>query len=422
MLMMTERSYRTILHLDLDAFYCTVEEQRDPTLRGTAFAVGGAAEGRGVVSSCSYEARRFGVRSAMPMARARTLCPHLLCLPTNFPAYRAASEQVMDRLRALTPRLEQISIDEAFLDVTALPQTGRLLAQTLQTQIHTELGLACSLGIAASKLVAKIATDVGKSSVTSGRSPQTICEVPPGTEVAFLAPLPSSALWGVGPKTEEKLASLGLHTIGDIARWPEADLRRRLGRHGEVLSRHARGLDERELTTEREAKSISKETTFARDVREAETLRLTLQDQVRTVCRQLAKEGVGGTAVKLKIRWPDFVTVTRQLSVAMPTADEAVLWPLALRLLEQVWPLGQPVRLLGFGVSGLEVPLQLSLWDTKPADEAAQERRVQAVLAAVSARLGADAIKRGSEIKGSGQLPLLGSAHEMKIGKPIEPR
>lgn len=389
---------RTILHLDLDAFYCTVEEQKDPALRGTAFAVGGAAEGRGVVSSCSYEARRFGVRSAMPMGRARTLCPHLRCLPTDFPAYRAASTQVMDRLRAVTPRLEQISIDEAFLDVTALPEPGRVLAQRLQQQIHDELGLACSLGIAASKLVAKIATDVGKAAVNSGRSPQAICEVPPGTEAAFLAPLPASALWGVGPRTEEKLAELGLHTIGDIARWPEDDLRRRFGRHGEGLSRHARGLDDRDLTTDREAKSVSKETTFERNVSDEEALKQTLRDQVRTVCKQLSKEGVCGTAVKLKIRWPDFVTVTRQLSVASATADEAVLWPLAVRLFEQVWPAGQPVRLLGFGVSGLEVPAQLNLWDTGPAEEAAKELRVQKALAAVSARLGPGVVRRVSQL------------------------
>ena len=403
-----ERSARTlrthtILHLDLDAFYCTVEEQREPALRGTAFAVGGAADGRGVVASCSYEARRFGVRSAMPMARARILCPHLLCLPTDFSAYRAASAQVMDRLRALTPRLEQISIDEAFLDVTDLPEPGITLARRLQTQIHTELGLACSLGIAANKLVAKIATDVGKGAVTSGRSPQAICEVPPGTEAAFLAPLPASALWGVGPKTEEKLAELGLHTIGDIARWPEEDLRRRFGRHGEGLALHAWGVDERELTTDREAKSVSKETTFARDITDGEALKQTLRDQVGTVCKQLKKEGVGGTTVRLKIRWPDFVTVTRQLSVASSTVDESVLWPLALRLLDQVWPVGQPVRLLGFGVGGLEVPSQLSLWDTGPAEaaaaEAAKEQRVQKALAAVTARLGPNTVRRMSQLR-----------------------
>jgi len=202
----------------------------------------------------------------------------------------------------------------------------------------------------------------------------------------------------VGPKTEEKLAGLGLHTIGNIARWPEEDLRRRFGLHGEMLSRHARGLDARELTTEREAKSVSKETTFPRDVADGEALRQTLRDQVRVVCKQLAKEGVCAATVRLKVRWSDFVTVTRQLSVASPTADEAVLWPLALRLLDQVWSAGRPVRLLGFGVSGLEVPAQLSLWDTRPAEEAEKEQRVQKALAAVAARLGPDTVRRVSQL------------------------
>jgi DNA polymerase-4 len=218
--------------------------------------------------------------------------------------------------------------------------------------------------------------------------------VPPGTEAAFLAPLPASALWGVGPKTEEKLAGLGMHTIGDIARWPEEDLRRRFGLRGELLSRHARGLDARERTTEREAKSVSKETTFPRDVADGEALR----EQVRAVYRQLANEGVCAATVRLKVRWSDFVTVTRQLSVASPTGDEAVLWPLALRLLDQVWFSGRPVRLLGFGVSGLEVPAQLCLWDTHPAEEAEKEQRVQKALAAVAAHLGPDAVRRVSQM------------------------
>ena len=389
---------RTILHLDLDAFYCAVEEKHDPSLRGRAFAVGGSPDGRGVVASCSYEARRFGVRSAMPMGRARGLCPHLLCLPTNFPAYRAASAQVMARLHAVTPFVEQISIDEAFLDVSAVPEPGLLLARRLQQQVWDELGLSCSLGIAANKLVAKIATDAGKGRVTTGASPQTLCEVPPGTEAAFLAPLPVSALWGVGPKTAEKLQTLGLHTIGDLARLPEGELRRRFGKHGDELSSHARGLDDRELVTERAAKSVSRETTFTRDVRDSELLRQTLTDQVRHLCRELQKEKVCGGTVRLKLRWPDFTTLTRQAALPHPTDQEAVLLPFALRLLAQAWPEGQPVRLLGVGIGSLEVPAQLNLWDTRPAEEAAQEKRVQAALAALQSRFGEDAIRRGSDL------------------------
>ena len=390
---------RTILHLDLDAFYCAVEEKRDPSLRGVAFAVGGAADGRGVVSSCSYEARRFGVRSAMPMGRARGLCPHLLCLPTHFPEYRAASEQVMARLRAVTPQVEQISIDEAFLDVTDCAEPGLSVAQRLQKQIWDELGLSCSLGIASNKLVAKIATDAGKSRVTSGASPQALCVVPPGTEREFLAPLPVSALWGVGPVTAEKLQTLGLHTIGDLANWPEDDLRKRFGKHGLELSHHARGIDDRPLVTERAAKSVSRETTFARDVRDGDLLRQTLQAQTRHVCRELQKDGVCGGTVRLKLRWPDFTTLTRQVSLPTPTNQEAVVLPLALRLFAQAWPAGQAVRLLGIGLGNLEVPCQLNLWDMRPAEEAAREKRVQAALAALQSRFGEGAIKRGSELK-----------------------
>lgn len=390
---------RTILHLDLDAFYCAVEEKRDPALRGVAFAVGGVADGRGVVSSCSYEARRFGVRSAMPMGRARALCPHLLCLPTHFSDYRAASAQVMARLRAVTPLVEQISIDEAFLDVTACLEPSLTLARRLQKQIWNELGLSCSLGIAANKLVAKIATDAGKSGVNTGASPQALCVVPPGTEAAFLAPLPVSALWGVGPKTAEKLEALGLHTIGDLARWPEDDLRKRFGKHGVELSRHALGIDDREIVTERAAKSVSRETTFARDVRDGDLLRQTLGEQARHVCRELQKEGVCGGTVRLKLRWPDFTTLTRQASISTPTDQEAVVLPLALRLLAQAWPEGQPVRLLGLGVGSLEVPRQLNLWDMRPAEEAAKEKRVQAALAALQSRFGEGAVRWGSDLK-----------------------
>src|SRR6266536_1734167 len=266
---------RIILHLDLDAFFCAVEEQRDPALRGRPFAVGGRPDSRGVVTSASYMARKFGVHSAMPMAQAARLCPDLRVVPPNFAAYRAASQQVMARLD------EQISINEAFLDVTALDEPGDILAAQLQTTIRDELALSCSLGVATNKLVAKVATDVGKSLVRSGKMPQAICVVPPGDEATFLAPLPATALWGVGPKTAEKLAELGMHTIGDIAAWPAADLARRFGQHGDDLVRRACGIDTRPIVTERATKSISQETTFARDVTDRAKLERTLREQAR---------------------------------------------------------------------------------------------------------------------------------------------
>jgi DNA polymerase-4 len=222
---------RTIIHVDLDAFYCAIEEQRDPALCGKPFAVGGQPGERGVVASCSYTARQFGVRSAMSMARARALCPQLLVVPSRHSAYRAASVAVMERLRSVTPLVEQLSIDEAFLDVTALvaasqaslthqthvaqaPHAGRVLAEQVQQSIRRELGLSCSVGVASNKMVAKIATDYGKAAMKTGQSPAAISVVPAGDEAAFLAPLPVGALWGVGPKTEAQLATLGIATIG----------------------------------------------------------------------------------------------------------------------------------------------------------------------------------------------------------------
>jgi DNA polymerase-4 len=357
---------RTIIHLDLDAFFCAVEEQRDPALRGLPFAVGGTPERRGVVASCSYPARAFGVRSAMPMARAVTLCPDLVVLPPHFAAYRAASVQVMERLHALTPLVEQLSIDEAFLDVSDLAAPGDVLARQLQATIADELGLPCSLGVATNKLVAKIATGVGKRQArTEGTGyPNALYVVPPGEEAAFLAPLPAATLWGVGPKTAERLASLGIHTIGDLAAWPEADLVQRFGKHGADLARHARGIDERPVVTSRERKSISKEQTFARDVRDAARLRQTIREQAAAVATALQRKQVRGTTVKLKLRWADFTTLTRQATLPRATDQETPIVTAALRLLDQAWDGRRAVRLVGVGVSGFgERYEQLSLWE-----------------------------------------------------------
>ncbi len=393
---------RTIIHLDLDAFFCAVEEQRDPTLHGRPFAVGGRPESRGVVSSASYAARQFGVHSAMPMAQAVRLCPDLLVVAPNFSAYRAASQQVMERLHRLTPLVEQISIDEAFLDVTALGEPGDTLAAQLQATIRDELRLSCSLGVATNKLVAKVATDEGKSLVRSGKMPQAICVVPPGDEAAFLAPLPTTALWGVGPKTAEKLAELGIHTIGDIAAWPAADLARRFGQHGDDLARRARGMDDRPIVTERAAKSISQETTFARDVTDRATLERTLREQAAEIAQKLRRNDLTGTTVKLKIRWPDFTTPTRQLTLPQPTDEPDEIAEAALRLFHQIWTGEQAVRLIGVGISGLgSPPRQLSLWDAPPAptpEQVARQQRVEAALAAIQARFGAGAVRRGSEL------------------------
>lgn len=356
---------RTILHLDLDAFYCAVEEQYDPALRGKAFAVGGKPSERGVVASCSYPARARGVRSAMPMSRALRLCPGLLIIPHHFERYHAASHEVMERLHALTPLVEQISIDEAFLDVTRLPDDPETLARQLQATIREDLGLPCSLGVATNKLVAKIASDHGKSLARGGGPPNAITIVPPDTEAAFLAPLPVDRLWGVGPKTTVRLGEMGVKTIGDLAQVPVPDLIRAFGKNGEDMARHARGVDDRPLVTARETKSISQEITFSRDVTDPNRLRAVITEQAESIAHQLAKENLSATTIKLKLRWPDFSTLTRQTTFSQPFTDAPLIAQTAWHLLEKVWRPGQAIRLLGVGVTGLSTPpQQLGLWES----------------------------------------------------------
>lgn len=390
---------RAILHLDLDAFFCAVEEQRDPSLAGKPFAVGGRPEERGVVASCSYAARQYGIHSAMPMSQALRRCPALIIVPSHFAAYRAASAEVMARLKALTPLVEQISIDEAFLDVTALETPGTILARQLQRAIREELALPCSLGVATNKLVAKIATDVGKAGAKTGAAPYALCIVPPGTEAAFLAPLPTRALWGIGPRTAERLAALGIHTIGELARTPVLDLIRRFGKYGTDLAKHARGEDERPIQVTHIAKSLSKERTFAQDVQEETLLRRTLQEQAGEVARALQRKGFRGATITLKLRWADFTTLTRQISLPAPTDQEAIITSAALRLFAQTWQAGRPVRLIGVGVSGFRSEsAQMSLWEMiTPVEEKRQQ--VEAALAQVRARFGEEVVRWGHDWK-----------------------
>ncbi|NWF62693.1 MAG: DNA polymerase IV, partial [Chloroflexi bacterium] len=279
---------RAILHLDLDAFYCSVEEIQNPQLRGKPFAVGGKPNERGVVASCSYAARALGIRSAMPMSRAIRLCRDLIIISGRHRLYSEYSEKVMEKLRALTPLVEQISIDEAFLDISDIQADKTRLALDLQLSIRAELNLPSSVGIASNKLVAKIATEVGKkSSKRKNEPPFGFTVVPVGEEAQFLSPLPADMLWGVGPKTNARLAELGIHTIGDIASWPEKELVSLFGENGRDLWRHANGIDNRPVVTEYETKSVSQETTFNVDVQDQKTLEKTLREQARDVARQL---------------------------------------------------------------------------------------------------------------------------------------
>lgn len=386
---------RTIIHVDLDAFFCAIEELRDPTLVGRAFAVGGPPESRGVVASCSYPARRLGVHSAMPMAQALRICPGLLVVEHHFRDYRRMSRQVMARLHALTPLVEQISIDEAFLDVSARSESGLESAQALQSVIRSELRVPVSLGVATNKLVAKIANNVGKAAARGDGPPNAIRVVLPGEEAAFLAPLPCDALWGVGPKTAQRLTELGMKCIGDIAQESPQTLERLFGKHGRDLALRARGIDDRPIETEQERKSISQETTFAQDVADAAKLQTTLRGLAEGVSHDLRRGRLMGTTVKLKLRWSDFTTPTRQLTLAQPTDETQQIYAAALQLFQRLWIPGRPVRLLGVGVSGLgDPPLQMGLWD-KP-DE--KQERLQATVDRLRARFGDQAVLRAGDL------------------------
>ena len=390
---------RTILHLDLDAFYCAVEENRNPELRGKAFAVGGKPEERGVVSSCSYAARRNGVRSAMPMSQALRLCPGLIIVSGHHRAYGEVSRQVMARLWDLTALVEQISIDEAFLDISDIQDNPGRIARGLQARIREELHLPCSIGIASNKLVAKIATEVGKALALKRIKAQGLVEPPNaltvvrlGEEAAFLNPLPADMLWGVGPKTSKRLAELGIHTIGDIAKWPENELIYLFGENGRDLARHAKGIDNRPVETERETKSISQEITFSRDVRDDKALERTIREQAVEVARQLRKNELAGSTIKLKIRWPDFTTLTRQKTLNHRTDQEDEIATVARELMKSVRKPNQYVRLIGVGVSGLGAPIrQLGLWD----EDHEKSRKLQEAVDTLRERFGKDVIHKG---------------------------
>jgi DNA polymerase IV len=392
-------SPRKILHLDLDAFFCAVEELRQPELRGKPFAVGGRPQERGVVASCSYAARQKGVRSAMPMSQALRLCQGLIVVPPNFEAYRSMSRQVMEILHQQTALVEQLSIDEAFLDVSDLPQTGQVLAQDLQRSIRQQLNMPCSLGVATNKLLAKTATDVGKGKHSGSTPPCAVEVVAPGEEAAFLAPLPVRMLWGVGPKTSARMAELGIRTIGDLAQMPEAALVRLFGQSGRDLSRHARGLDDRPVITERQARSISSEVTFDCDVRSAAVLKDTLHSLSDEVARSLRQKNLCAGTIRLKIRWPDFTTHTRQVSLTLPTDQDEVIFEAVFNLFKAVWTGEQAVRLMGVGAARLaERAHQLSLWDTP--DQ--KEQRLISALDELRARFGEGAVRKGRTLKDRG--------------------
>jgi DNA polymerase-4 len=350
---------RTILHADLDAFYASVEQLDNPRLRGRPVVVGGSPEARGVVAAASYEARRFGVRSAMPMSRALRLCPQAVRVSPRFDRYREVSRQVMAILRNVTPLVEPLSLDEAFLDATeqvAAYGGPYGLAREIKRRVKEVTGLTVSIGGGTNKTVAKIASDMEK--------PDGLVVVPPGKEASFLAPLPVRSLWGVGPKTEETLAEMGIRTIGELARADAAALSARFGVRGGWFSRMASGLDDRPVETQYERKSVGAETTFPRDLADGPELRRILNEVAHHVAGRLREKRVKARTVVLKLRYSDFRTITRQSSLADAVDGAPELAATAGALLDKTARPGDRFRLLGIHGTNLQTrdEPQLHLW------------------------------------------------------------
>jgi DNA polymerase-4 len=375
----------TILHVDLDAFFAAVEQRDRPELRGRPVIVGGGGPNdRGVVSAASYEARAFGVHSAMPLRQAGRLCPHGVFLPVDGAKYQQVSREVMAILRRFTPLVEPISIDEAFLDVTAsraLFGDGETIALRIKSAIRDEVDLTVSVGVARSKLVAKIASDL--------RKPDGLVVVPPGAEQAFLAPLAITRLWGVGAKSAAALNEYGVRTIGDLAALPADLLVRRFGKHGASLGERARGVDADPVGDRADAKSIGHEHTFDVDTSDREVIERTILAMAEGVAGRLRDSGVKASTVSVKIRDTSFRTITRQRTLLEPTDLTEPIFRTALELARPEVR-GVRIRLLGVTASGLGNRDQLALF----ASEDPRRRRVVEAADAVRHRFGERAITR----------------------------
>lgn len=365
------RDTASILHLDLDAFFAAVEQRDKPSLRGKPVVVGGVG-GRGVVATASYEARRFGIHSAMSTREARSRCPNAAFLSGRFAAYRATSAKVMEVLRAASPLVEPLSLDEAFVDLAQAPladldvPTVTEFAESLRRQVHEVTGgLTCTVGVASSKFVAKVASELDK--------PDGLTVVPPGTEQDLLRPMDVAAIPGVGPATRERLRRAGVHTIGELEEVSEAELVRILGRaHGHGLWLLARAKDDRPVVAEREAKSISVEGTYDTDLTDRSLMEGLLARQAKQVGARLRRQGLSGRTVTIKVRRHDFSTLSRSSTLASPTDNDSLISRTARGLLADV-DLSGGVRLLGVGVSGLADWVQEDLFGEGPVEEVEDE-------------------------------------------------
>ncbi len=383
-----------ILHVDMDAFYASVEERENPSLVGKPVIVGGSPEGRGVVAAANYAARKFGVHSAMAAARARQLCPQAIIIKPRIDYYSSVSRQIRDIFEQFTPLVEPLSLDEAFLDATGSESifgSSAEIGRQIKQLIHSELKLVASVGVAPNKFVAKIASDLKK--------PDGFCVVEPDEVQSFLDPLPVGRLWGVGKVTGQVFERLAIRTIGQLRHMPPETLNDLFGSSGEHYWQLAHGIDDRKVVPDREAKSISNETTFAEDIDDMDVLRAWLVGLVEQVARRLRRHDMKGSTVELKVRFADFKTISRSLTLTEPTNITQELLEAGVELLtKRLPPRHLPVRLLGFGVQKLDdsVRTQQQLFD-QPERERHQE--LDRVADQITAKFGKLAIRRGTTIE-----------------------
>jgi DNA polymerase-4 len=382
-----------ILHCDMDAFYASVEERDRPELAGKPVIVGGTPEQRSVVSAANYVARKFGVHSAMPAVTARRLCPHGFFLPPRIGYYAEISRQIREIFVRFTPLVEPLSLDEAFLDVTGsegLFGTAPEIGRQIKRAVYDETGLVVSVGVAPNKFLAKIASDFKKPNGFFVVEPQRVQE--------FLDPLPVERLWGVGKQSSKVFQQLGIRTIGQLRQWPIETLKDRFGSHGEHLWRLAHGIDEEPVFPEREAKSISHETTFEEDIADLDVLRSWLVELTEQVAWRLRRHGLRGQTVHLKVRFADFSLITRSQTLPAPTDITDELWQTADELLCHRLPANHlPVRLVGMGVSGFDATglVQGLLFD---GEQRKKQTELDLASDQIRERFGSSALRRATSL------------------------
>ena len=380
------------MHIDLDAFFVSVEQRENPELKGKPVVVGGRPEGRGVVASASYEARAFGLHAGMPLATASRLCPQAIFIEGSFPKYREASQRFMTILADFSPDIEPLGLDEAYLDATGFESIyGSIhqMAVKIKQRIKDELGLNASVGIAGGKVVAKVASELSK--------PDGLLEVASGEERSFLAPLSIARLPGIGKKTERKLNGLGINSLGKLSAMPLSALKSHFGASGEVLHRFANGIDDREVEPPAAAKSTSRETTFGKDTRDRSLLKATLRYLGERVGADLRQKGKRARCITLKLRYADFTTITRRHSLSQTTDSDQTIFDTGVKLLNKALSgERQPVRLIGIGVSELvESGKQLEMLDSS----ARRQEQLDRAIDRIRKKYGFTAIQTGRTLK-----------------------